>query len=467
MDKVKMLIMFYNPCLYKGVYYFRDGTGGVRQIERNSYGTKEQRQRKVKPKHSFRLKQALQQHIDGSINFAMRFKGKDLKGNIIAFDLDCKDYPLEVLESVNNFRQLIRAYGIEPFVYHSGGKGYHVEIRTAEPVEQKKLAVISKWLADAAVQHGVRYLDRIYPFHKPAYRIFGSWKLNTGAFTKVLTDSGFIDEPEECWQRFEQHMIDNSIDTDKVTQLFKLAEPPPTLFEKPKERQNKKSSRTTNTKRTSPEGIFLELLLEFYHTGLSTASTRHNTSFHLGRLFRYFHGMSEQEAVEEITSWVEKHFDGTFKPLISSAKDTAISDSIAEVKRAYTEHGWPLQFTVELDKQETNEHIKSKRMKSNLLPIVEYVLENVKTFQSLIFYHSIRQFVEAIGIPERTVQRQLSELQNIGLIRKLKTGNNITHKTTKYRVNLPENCYRVVAVGQAQEELVEALQQAAAVGSNL
>lgn len=451
-----LLTEFYNPCRYKGVYYFKGSTGEVQQIERNSFGTKEQRKspNKDKPKHPFRLQQALSQHVSGYINFAMRFKGKDVKGNIIAFDMDCKDYPQELLENVKQFRSMIRQLGIEPLIYHSGGKGYHIEIRVAEPVTQDRLAVISKWLADKAIGQNIRFLDKIYPYHKPAYRIFGSWKLDTGQFTKILTDSGFIEESEECWLYFERYMNDNSVSLELVDQLYDMAVPPPTLFEKPKKRE--KSSRIGSTKRTSKDSLSINLLLEFYHMGLRQASTRHNISFQLGRLFRYWFGYSESEAVTEITDWIQKHFNGTFEPLIHSPYDIALTDSITEVRRAYTARGFPFHFKIELDKQNTSEYMVSLQLSKPLASTAEYILGIVSEYKSLVFRHSNKQFMDSSGLSDKGIRKRLKKLQEIGFIRKIEQGNNITNKTTKYRLNIPANCYSVVeeSLREVSEEII-------------
>ena len=462
------LLKFYDMCRYKGVYYFKNDDGKIIQIERNTFGTASQRAAGIKPKSPFRLGQALQQHCDGVINFAMRFKGDDLKGRIIAFDLDADDDPKGVLASVRDFEDIIQSYGIDPFIYHSGGKGYHVEIRTVEPMPQKELSAISKWFADVARAKGVRYIDRIYPYHKPAYRIFGSQKLNNGNFTRVLTDGGLLARPDDCWQVFQQHMENHSASIDLINKLYIKAKPVSNLFEfKSKKEQKERHLTATNSKSVKkvlkePSNLNVKVIELLYTKGLQEASTRHRVSFHLGRYFRYYLMFSREEAVEEIKVWIQKHFDGTFKQLISVSQEEALKDSIDGVRNAYTKKGFPLKFRVEVKEEKALLHAESLGIKKKVMPLVSYLLSLSKEYKSLVFFQSRQQFMNEIGLSDRGIKNQLNKLQELGFLKKLKEGNNITHVTTKWKLEVPEECYKIIekkieTTAETMDETVEVL----------
>lgn len=117
-------------------------------------------------------------------------------------------------------------------------------------------------------------MDRYYPYQKPAYRIFGSWKLSNKNFTKILTHDGLIGNEEENWQQFEYYMRNYSIDPNLVKELLMLSKP-----QIPEPKEQKKALNVTSIKRSEHEinRFSIKSLLEFYHKGLMQASTRHTT----------------------------------------------------------------------------------------------------------------------------------------------------------------------------------------------
>ncbi|MGL5257369.1 MAG: hypothetical protein ACRC76_10025 [Proteocatella sp.] len=339
-----------------------------------------------------------------------------------------------------------------------------MEIRTAEPIPQRELSAISKWLADVAKDKGIRYIDRVYPHHKQAYRIFGGRKLNTGNFTRVLTDGGLLVRPDDCWQAFEEHMENHSVSTELIKKLYDKAKPVANLFEfKAKKEQKKGHLTATNSKSVvkvlkEPSNLNVKVIDSLYKNGLQEASTRHRVSFHLGRYFRYYMLLSREDAIKEIEVWVQKHFDGTFKRLISVSQAEALKDSIDGVQNAYTKKGFPLAFRVEVDKEKSLRHAETLGVKQKVMPLVEYLLGLSVEYKSLVFFQSRQQFMNEIGLSDRGIKNQLNKLQELGLLKKLKEGNNITHITTKWRLELPEACYNIIEQKTETREVAENVQ---------
>ena len=441
--KQQLLIKFYNPCKYRGVYYVIDNNGKTNQFEKNSFGTKRQQASGIKPKFPFRLNRAIKAHLKGTINFAMLFNKPPGFGNIIAFDLDSKDYPEGLLKDVRKFQTIIRQLGIEPLIYHSGGKGYHVEIRTQEETSIQDLATISKWLRDKAIAEGVRFMDRYYPYQKPAYRIFGSWKLSNKNFTKILTHYGLIGDEEENWQQFEYYMRNYSISPLLVKELLMLASP---QIPEPKE-QKEKPLNVTSSKRSEHEATCFSIksLLELYHKGLMQASTRHNISFQLGRLFRYYFNLSQAEAVVEIRLWVNKHFSGRFRTnYISTTQEEAVLDSIKEVQKAYTNRGYPFTFHVLINENAVQAYIKSLQLTKPLAKATDYLLDMIRNYKKLIFSHSQEQFMKGWELSINGAKKRINVFLSVGLLKQIEKGSNYTHKANVYKLILPDNCYSVI-----------------------
>ena len=67
---------------------------------------------------------------------------------------------------------VIHSLGLVPFVYYSGGKGFHVEAFFDKPISTNKLNTLNNILLRKHWDIGGRHVDGVYPSAK-AYRVFG------------------------------------------------------------------------------------------------------------------------------------------------------------------------------------------------------------------------------------------------------------------------------------------------------
>jgi hypothetical protein len=215
-------------------------------------------------------------------------------------------------------------------------------------------------------------------------------------------------------------------------------------------------------------------LTDIYYCGLRNIDTRlkehrnrHYAAFQLGRYLRYIEKKTEDEAVELIKEWLYQHYpesgiryfgDEARQSLNDSydSYEAGLEDTIRQVKNAFGPAGKPFSGRTYIKLNEENlqayiedvaerecHRIAKYRGYSKTVEILNYVFSLVRNFETLYIYHSREKFKTGFKTKDqRTITKIFEVLDSIGIMRRLETGNNIAHKSSKYEIILPADCYQ-------------------------
>lgn len=436
--------------------------------------------------HNVNVSYALRKyHVPGDFPIAVYFDKS--KGRIIAFDID-KDLnkvPEELRESERqrlkqatiDFIKILHNLDLGEFTYFSGSKGYHVEIRTKEFMDVSKLVHVCEIIKQMADELGIgEYLDRIYPKHGAAYKIFGPKHPKTGKFTFAV-DEGLNELTEEqSWLQLLSYDQESCTDTKQIEQICrthkvkpverKLISPP--LF------SNKKNLPLKNDKVEANGDKRVSELVDIYNCGLRNTPdrlpehrTRHYASFQLGRYLRFIEKRTEDDSVELAKNWLYRHYPESGLQYFGDEANQALNDSrnnyelgledtIQSVRNAFSLLVKPFSGRTYIKLNEENlqafiNEIAYRREKetgikpAKMAERLEYVISLVRDFKTFYVYHSREQFKAGFHTKDqRTITQMFDVLQNLGILKRLETGDYLKHKCSKYEITLPANCYKKI-----------------------
>ena len=118
-----------------------------------------------------------------------------------------------------------------------------------------------------------------------------------------------------------------------------------------------------------------------------------------------------------------------------------------------------MTFHVKVDEEKSLIYAETLGIKKKVMPLVKYLLWLSVEYKSLVFFQSRQQFMNEIGLSDRGIKNQLNKLQELGFLKKLKEGNNITHTTTKWLLALSEACYQISEQTIEDEEEAKEVQK--------
>lgn len=173
----------------------------------------------------------LKLHVEQDANLCLYFNEK--ANNVFAFNLDknTEEAEWELQATRHIIRLCLREAGIEPLVYVSG-RGYHIWVRIAEPIDNEKIYLFMLGIYYKAM----RILNfnevstnkvnvYLYPSRKynklTSLRLFGSKHIKKGAFTYVGTEDTLLNIAES-WAYFEDYMKNKTITKEQFEKACNL-----------------------------------------------------------------------------------------------------------------------------------------------------------------------------------------------------------------------------------------------------
>lgn len=455
-DKTTLLKKYYyNNCFvqYAGaIFNYTNNTDKPSIFEKNSKESK---------KPNFNLDLELNKHVVSDINLAGIMKKH--KVDFMAWDLDADTHEEgDLRDSVKNMLAFLHQEGFKTFTYLSGGKGFHIEIKLAEPIEFHRLNRISNTIKTVVKAKGIRFIDRTYPCGS-RYRLFGCLHYKTKKFTSAVNETDLTPLSEDASWLMLQNYLHNDVPANTVSLIHNITNEyssiSSTIISKntPSIKHAKKSIITKKDSNASNE------LLHIYKYGLSTdyrdktGNGRYLTSYQLGRLFRFVLHYDEETARIEIDLWLRRHYKdhcdtGQYlgpeaESCISSTYEQCRSQTISNCLNAYSNSTKPFgkqQYSINI--QKTKRYLIKNYSNDKVLKAMIYLIKQCNRFASLSLYHSYNQLKEGWGVgSSRTVKKILDNLYELKLIKRLKEGNPIDKHSSLYLINLPPDCYQIMS----------------------
>ena len=242
--------------------------------------------RPVKRSKLFYLNYYLEEHICGGINLAIVFPKRST--TMMAFALDTNDTTKlsQLWETTKTLFRTLEGFRLSPFLYMSGGKGYHIDVLLDATFEVPILIKGVNLVKSKAIENGANpeFFDCCYP-SKKAYRIFGSWHYKTGLFTSAFDRNFKILSEVDSWDYFSKL-------TPSYSNLFeyKIYQLPAT-----EEMTSITDKKNGGKKSTVKNDWSINSLRTIHENGLIAGYSRYNTAFNLGRYFRHSLNLSDEQ----------------------------------------------------------------------------------------------------------------------------------------------------------------------------
>ena len=418
----------------------------------------------------------LKKHVDGKENLAVFTPAAKVK--FIAFDFDDSVGDLETIGySVKQTIAIICSLGLSPFLYHSGGRGFHLEVFFDKPVGINKLNALNRIIINLYNEKGGRHMDRTYPSGS-AYRIFGSWHYKTKNFsTAIIINSQPVEDGEgnkrykikltpcetadKSWEHFADAPINDSSLIDNIIPQDPISNEPTSQSIKEKKRDMR------NTVNYAIKPIFYNpaILKRIHESGLFSEYRRHYTAYQLGRYFKYCLKLTDRgEVRESITVWLQCHYE-EFRPFLESKNLVPFADDACRlIKSAYEAccydtlqnclNGYAVGEPFRKEKVEIFHKLAfdylnglnyTVRQKKALTAMLDKAME----LSSLNVGFEYPKLLEIFDVGSKsTVSAWLKEFEQDNVFICTQKGTYKTYGKTRlasqYRLMLPEDCYKVL-----------------------
>ena len=459
----ELVFDFYSPINHDEYYYM------------NKLGKREKDPEKRTSKNGNVVTALQNNHVTGKRAVAVCFPLD--RGRIIAFDIDrdlrglpkeIRDIELQKLkDATSEFIDIIQSLDLKVFAYHSGGKGYHIEIRTEEILDIKILQHVYSVIYQLAVERGIgEYIDyQIRPGMKNCYKLFGTNHHETGIFTYAVDNRINEMSKVESWYAFAEHLAEMSAKSKQVNLICRTC--------KVENKSQKHISHGNNEcEAQNVSGECVKYLKDVYANGLKKPDSRHNMAFSLGRLFKFVFKFDEITAIKCANEWLKNHYielaggnyfgDDARKCLSHKYLDCR-EKTIEQVRNAYA-YGWAFKSyeLIQFHEDEIEKYIEGvadrecnriAKYKGYIKTVqyLRYVVGLAKKFQNFEFQHGREQFKVGFNTTNNTtvknILKVLSDLEILVLLKEGRPGPIGTRgqgKTSKYKLILPENCYTIV-----------------------
>lgn len=455
-DKTTLLKKYYyDNCFvpYAGtIFNYTKSTDKPSTFEKNS---------KEIAKPNFCLNFELNKHVASDINLGGIMK--KYKVDFMAWDLDADIHEQEDLkDSVKNMLTFLHQEGFKTFTYLSGGKGFHIEIKLAEPIEFYRLKTISNTIKTTVKAKGVRFIDRTYPCGS-RYRLFGCLHYKTKNFSYAVNETDLTPLSEDNSWLMLQDYLNNHAPTNTVGLIDNIAHKygsiPSTSRSKHVQSSRLTAKKSYVAKKSSSKS---NELLQIYNYGLNanykdkTGNGRYLTAYQLGRLFRYVLHYDEKVAQSEIDLWLRRHYkvhcptDQYFglgaESCIASSYAQCRTETITNCLNAYLDSAKPFekqQYCIDI--QKTKRHLIKTYSSDRVVNAMLYLIKQCNKFASLSLYHSYNQLKTGWKVGSScTVKKTLDELYKHNLIKRLKEGDHIREHSALYLIVIPTNCYNIL-----------------------
>lgn len=337
------------------------------------------------------------------------------------------------------FISFLQQQGLTPFVYLSGGKGYHIEVKLNQPCSYDFLHKVANLIKDQVKQRNVKFIDRTYPCGS-RYRLFGCYHYKTKSFTYAvkLSDLSPFSE-EDSWKQFEQYLqtypVANSL---KTLQWFvKNYSPNPSINSA---KITQPISVTKCEKLDFPPSATQEAtektedLMQIYQQGLSkeyrdrTGNGRYLTAYQLGRLFRFVFNYDESQAEIAIDSWLRRHYQNLCssedfwgleaQSCIKTPYEACRQETILNCKNAYLPSAKPFKKQkYNINMQKARRFLAKENISSKHIELLAYLMRQCNKYSSLSIFQSYTQLMEGWKIgSSKTVKKYLDLLYEAKLI---------------------------------------------------
>jgi hypothetical protein len=361
---------------------------------------------------------------------------------------------------------IICTLGFSPFIYASGGKGFHVEIFFDKPVDGNKLSALNNIIVSRFKESKGQCLDKSYP-SASAYRVFGSHHYKTRKFTMAVkyslqldmngnisqVDLKGITSINESWEMFANATINDSSLLDNIIEKNPITFLPETDI-------SKRAREHASNYSAKPYYYNADIIKRIYESGLFGEYKRHFTAFQLGRYFKHCLNMTEHELRDAIILWLMRHYrDHT--PFLANRGITPFGEDVCRlIKSTYEEcckdtllncingynTGKPFEREkVEIFHQAAFDYLNgldySLNRKKALIALLDYAMQ----FSSLDLGFSYTKLLEIFNVNNRnTLGNWLTIFEEDNVLVCIRKGSIKTKLTSQYRLMLPDYCYRIL-----------------------
>ncbi|MCL1844094.1 MAG: hypothetical protein FWF79_09805, partial [Defluviitaleaceae bacterium] len=367
----------------------------------------------------------------------------------------------DTAKSAKKMVDVAHSLGLASFMYFSGRRGVHVDIFFDEAISINKLNALNNILLRKHYDLGGRHYDCSYPSGL-AYRIFGCSHYKTGEFTfayKPEYDGNKIlrmhpATPAESWELFSRIPFNDFGLVDRI-----IADHP----------DISKFTKDKKVRVKAPDGDYApsahcwdsDVLKQLHESGLFPPYTRYNTSYHLGRYFKYGLQLNADEAQKEIKSWLKRHFKeqctdyNQLTPFEGADRIVKTPYAMCEVETLKNcllgfKSGKPFRRElVRISYDNAHTYIRSLKYSHKKERALLTLLDKAVGFGSLTIGVGYVELMEWFRVRSRTtISRWLKEFQSDSIFICVKRGSfdtkRGTGKTSKYYLQLPQDCYIVI-----------------------
>ncbi|WP_080845596.1 TOTE conflict system archaeo-eukaryotic primase domain-containing protein [Cytobacillus gottheilii] len=375
----------------------------------------------------------------------------DFLTKFICFDVDYHDNSLAKWYTYKVVDTLINIGIPSEFIYisTSGNKGYHVDIYFNEMISlqlQKRLfdLVIESGELQKTEQGQIELRPTQQGLKLPLGVHFGNKNTKTNKCWYVDYNKKL--EPIKSYTYLlEINQIDISIIKNVLGEIEDLTlESIPVKTDKGMEIESNKDYFDINHNELDIYKINIdpdatvEAAIKLEENGLTYKGTRHKSIMLLSRYYRYL-GHTQEESEALLIDWMKNQDKETYT--------TPIEECIKDIKRV---NNYIFDNDIGLtvaDKEiiitypDVLNILKAKNMNDKLIAYA--LLVHSKRYESKngVFYMSYKQMAKTTGLSERTANRTINKLEELGIIeiieRNIKSGNskNNFKKPNKYRMN--------------------------------
>lgn len=392
----KVMDRFFDLYLIQNYHY-------LLQFEGGHYITRNDRDKPLRLFH-------LQQHLEGKRTVGT-FSGRYFT-KFISFDVDYRDPSAAKWVTYKLADALERAGINEHAISFSGSKGYHVDVffDKAIPVESaRKFYGLIIRMAEVEVAEGGKVEYR--PSEAQGVKLPLGYHQKTGSFCGFcrVSDGLRVMSPEESIAYF---LAINKTDNGAILGL--IADENAYDSRGASDMENAIGRHKPLVTYDQSESYTLAHAAERYSTGLTGPGQRHNSFLLLARLMNH-NGVEQGDALQLITDWLTWQ-DRRF---YESDWDTCVKDAKAVVDYVYDRN-----LTLTMDARDLTvtfaevDAIIRRCPQKNQKAMMYAILVHSKRWAGDrgTFYMTYEQMAEAAGINVRTAIRQITQLEQLGVI---------------------------------------------------